>query len=196
MSLATVTPPEAAPVSLADAKAFVRVDFSDDDVMLAELIDAATEHVEEATGRQFMPATFMMTARCFPYDGGLLRLPRSPLIEVDSVAYRDRDGAVHTLVENVDYLVDDGAVPPTIEPVVRWPDTGDYPDAVQVTFAAGYASDGGSPPYYPIPARAQVAIKALVAWWYGQAEPVSDKPAHELPYHLTRLINGLRVWRL
>lgn len=194
MSLAVLTPPDATPVSLADQKAFMRVDHDDEDALISELIASATEHVEQATSRQFMPATYVMTARSFPYDCGMLRLPRSPLISVDSVSYRDRDGAVQTLVADVDYLIDDASNPPTIEPVVRWPATGDYPDAVQVQFQAGYL-DPGSPPAYPIPSRALVAIKALAAWWYEQREAASVTPAHEMPNHLGRLINGLRVWR-
>jgi len=193
MPLTLIEPPASLPVSLAEAKAFLRIEHAEDDALIENLIGAAVEHVEQATGRQFMPAEFMLTARCFD---PIVRLPRSPVLTVESVQYRDRAGNLQTLVENVDYLVDIAAEPATVEPVKSWPTVGDYPDAAQIAFTAGYAGDGGSPEVFPIPQRARVAIKALTAHWYEERAPVPDTPrVTEAPYHVTRLINGLRVWR-
>ena len=38
-------------VATSDQKSFMRVDFSDDDTLIAELIKVAQNHVEEYTGR-------------------------------------------------------------------------------------------------------------------------------------------------
>jgi uncharacterized phiE125 gp8 family phage protein len=195
MPLKLIEAPEAEPVTLAEAKAFVRVEQDAEDALFGTLIAAAREHVEQATGRQLVAATWELTLRCFPPDY-LVRLPRSPLIEVVSVKYRDRAGALITLTDEVDYLTDAAAEPGTVEPVKSWPATGDFPDAVQVRFTAGYPSDGASPPDHAanVPARAKVAVKALLAHWYENREAAGVAEVYETAYHVARLINGLRVW--
>lgn len=52
MGLQIITPPSGAPVSVEEAKKFSRVDFSDDDEVIETLIASATDHVQQATGRQ------------------------------------------------------------------------------------------------------------------------------------------------
>ena len=197
MPLATIVTATADPVTVEEAKSFARYPHSDQDALIAELVTAATEHVQQATGRQFVPATFALTLRCFPSDG-VIRLPRSPLIEVSYVKYRDRDGVEHTLVEDTDFLIDAAAVPPTVEPVKSWPTTGDYPNAVTIAFTAGYAGSEESPPDHAanVPARAKAAVKTLTAHFFEQREPTVFGTISSVPNHVDRLINGLKVWRV
>lgn len=188
MPTTILTPPSALPVSLAEAKAYCRVESDHEDALIADLIEAATAHVEQATCRALVERELMLTMRCFPLD--LFRLPWSPVLSVASVKYRDLDGVLHTLTADVDYLADLAAQPATVEPVRDWPATGPYPDAVQVTYTAGH---DGSP--LDIPQRARVAILALVAQWYDRRTPEGPPGSvAEVPYSVTRLINGLRVW--
>lgn len=195
MPLSLQTAAAVDPVTVAEVKAFARYPHDDSDDLFAGLIAAATEHVQMATSRQFVPATFTLSLRGFPLD--MVRLPRSPVMEVASVQYRDRDGTLVTLTADTDYLVDMAAEPATIEPVRSWPVTGDFPDAVQITFTAGYADDGNSPPDLAanVPARAKVAVKALAAHLFEFREPVVFGTVSSVPNHLGRLINGLKVWR-
>lgn len=195
MGLATIEPAEALPVTVAEAKSFARYPHDDDDALFAELIAAATDHVQQATSRQFVRAQFKLSMRDWPDD--VIRLPRSPVLSVDTVTYRDRDGATVTLTATVDYLVDLSAEPATVEAVRRWPVVADHPAAVEITFTAGYAGDGGSPEDMAanVPARAKAAVKALAAHWYEFREPVVLGTVSEVPRHIGRLIAGLRVWR-
>jgi uncharacterized phiE125 gp8 family phage protein len=91
MPLTIITPPAAEPVTVEEAKSFARVEDADEDALIETLITAAREHVEQATGRSFVVSTYGLTLRCFEPD--VIRLPRSPLVSVESVTYRDRDGA-------------------------------------------------------------------------------------------------------
>ena len=190
MPINIIAPPEDEPVTLDEAKAFARIEDDYEDELIETLISAAREFVENATGRSFIAATYLYTARGFDCD--LIRLPRSPLISVESAIYRGRDGAEHEL-ETIDYLVDTTAEPGTIEPIKCWPAMGDYPDAVKVRFVAGYETND-SPAQSTIPARALVAIKALVAHWYDNRGPIAEGGWNEAPFHVTRLISRLRVW--
>ena len=54
MPLQLVTPPAEEPVSLAEARLHLRVDFTDDDALITSLIAAARQAAETLTGRQFV----------------------------------------------------------------------------------------------------------------------------------------------
>lgn len=80
-----VTPPDILPVSLAEAKAHLRVDYDDDDGLILSLIRAAVDHLDGWTGilgrclvEQEWRQDFPAGATCFP-------LPLGPVISVTSV---------------------------------------------------------------------------------------------------------------
>ena len=197
MPLKIVTPPAAEPVTLEEVRDFARIDDSDQDSLLLGLITMAREQIEQATSRTFVETVWDLSLRDWPNGDGLIRLPRSPLINVAYVKHRASDGNLITLTENSDYLVDNAAEPGTVEPITSWPTVGSYPDAVQVRFTAGYQSTS-SPTLLVenVPHRARIAICALVAHWHEQREPILiDGRVAAVPMHVDRLINSLRVWR-
>ena len=57
-----VTPPAAEPVAVEDARAFLRVAGEDGDGLIARLLAAARERVEEETGRALLPQTWRLSA--------------------------------------------------------------------------------------------------------------------------------------
>jgi uncharacterized phiE125 gp8 family phage protein len=194
MPLTLVTPPDEEPVTLAEAKAFARIDVGDEDQVLMDLLKAAREMVEQATGRAFIDQTWRLTLRDWPC-GGFVRLPKSPLLEVISVVYRNTDGDYVTLQQDVDYHVDHASEPGAIDPGNgRWPTTGCYPDGVVITFRAGYV-DMVNSPSGDVPDRAKLAIKSLTGFWYDNREPVNiGNITTTLPLHVSRMIQSLRVW--
>lgn len=196
MGVVVVEPPQVQPVTVAEAKAFFRFPHDDEDALIAELIEAATESVEQQCGRVFVQRVMQATFRHFPV-GDVIRLRPAPLLEVESVSYRNPDGDVIFLDEGVDFLVDKSETLSEVLPLRSWPRTGDFPDAITISFIAGYPSDGGSPEDLTarIPAKAKAAIKALASHWFEQREPVAFAAAHEVPFHVRRLCNQLKVWR-
>lgn len=193
--LALITPPTVGAVSLDAMKSFSRFDLDDQDATFATLIEAATEHVQQATGRQFVQATFDLTLDGFPLWMPIY-VPRSPLASVTSVKYVDRADVEQTL-DSANYIVHTDREPGLIEPLITWPATAIREDAVTVRFVAGYPGVG-SPvdPAGAVPGRAKMAIMGLVAHWFEHREAgVAGTTVTEVPVHVGRLINGLRVWR-
>lgn len=177
--LITITPPASSPVSLTEAKEHARIDFPDDDFLVDTLLRAATEHVQAVLGRQLAPATYELHLAGFP--AGNIALPVSPVSTVTSITYRDRDGTDQTFTDWQAYLRKDA---PFIAPTTAWPATGTGPDAVVVTFDAGFDQ---------APERARVAIMSLVSHWYDTRQP-NEGNAREVPHHITRLLNTTRTW--
>src|SRR5271156_6631764 len=65
-----VTPPIQEPVSISDAKAFARIEFSADDAIVAGLIAAATEYAETATARTIAARVRTILFQGFQTSGG------------------------------------------------------------------------------------------------------------------------------
>ena len=74
MGLRVTTPPADEPVSLADARAHLRVDGTDEDALIGGLIVAAREYAEGFTGRRFVTTDMELTLEQFP-AGGIVRFP-------------------------------------------------------------------------------------------------------------------------
>ena len=103
MSLNVVTRPTVEPVTLAEAKEQLRLDFADDDGLLAGKLLAARHWVEGQTKRVLAQTTFdYFIDYKFPTRYGTYRidLPVNPVISVTSVSYVDSNGATQTWATN------------------------------------------------------------------------------------------------
>ena len=96
MSAILLTPPALEPVSLADAKHFLRVEHDDDDDVIAALIAGARVHVEAQTRRALIAQAWRLTRDVWPARGALPILP-VPLVAVTAVAVYRADGTMQTV---------------------------------------------------------------------------------------------------
>lgn len=138
-----ITPPADEPLTLEEVKANLRIVFADEDGDLLRMIRAARQMAEERLNRALMPQTLAFGADAFCT---VLKVPRPPLIEIDSLKYIDSDGVEQTMPD-ADYLVDGFADPPTISaaPGISWPSTRAQSNAVVVQYQAGYADAASVP---------------------------------------------------
>lgn len=137
MSLRLVEPATALAVTLAEAKAHLRVTESTDDTMITAMIHSAAAVAEQLTGRAIMEQVWELTLDNFD----AVVLTRPPVISVNSITYVDTAGVTQTLAASA-YRVrksDDFGFA-TVEPVygTQWPETLDDVDVVKVTFTSGY----------------------------------------------------------
>ena len=83
--------PAAEPVTLAEAKAFLRVDVTAEDAFITTLITAARLHVEGTTGRALISQTWRVGLDCWPESREVV-LPIAPLISISAITVFDDDG--------------------------------------------------------------------------------------------------------
>ena len=157
------TSPVSEPVTLSEAKLWLKVDYSTDDDLITSLIQAAREMVEDHTNRKLMPQTVTEKFNGFPTDN--IILSASVLSAVTSIQYTDEDGDTQTL-SSAKYIVQDYAMPPQISIAYgeTWPTTRQEADTVTVVYTVGYA-DADS-----VPEAIKNAIKMLVAYMYENRE--------------------------
>lgn len=128
------------PLSLADAKKHLRVDHTDDDGSISQMVDAAFDMIERRTGRAFRELSGQLKLRGFPEGGDPIYVPRPSLKAVSSITYKDQNNSSQTLSGSA-YQVLTAAVPGQVVPVygTSWPAALDHPESVVVTFTAGTA---------------------------------------------------------
>jgi uncharacterized phiE125 gp8 family phage protein len=148
-----ITPPPVEPISLAEAKAHLRVDHTDDDAMIEIYIRAAREYVEGPygfLGRALVTQTWRLTLDEFPDNEIQILLP--PLQSVVNIYYDDSAGNEQTIDSDL-YYVDTVSQPGWVVPIASasWPTPLDAINAVRIDFVAGYPVDtGASPPDYTV----------------------------------------------
>lgn len=165
MSLSLVTGPAAEPLTTAEAKAHLRVDFSTDDTLIDALVVAARRHVEHLTGRALINQTWDLKMDGFP-GCGEIRIPKGPLSSVTSISYTDTAGASQTWGAS-NYIVDTASDPPRIALAygVVWPSVRAIINPVTVRFVAGYGATSAS-----IPADILAALKLILGDLYENRE--------------------------
>lgn len=186
--------PGALAVNLIDLKNHLRLTTSDEDQLLTLYLRAATAVVEQKTRRALVSRGYRLELDEFPPSDEII-LPVGPVSAVSSVQYRDRSGALQTL-DTAIYHLD---VTPTLGRVARrhgatWPDTEPgRPDAVRVSFAAGYG-----PSYMAVPEALRFVVMLLTAHYYTNRSPVdaAGSAGQEIPLSLTYAMDAYRILSL
>jgi uncharacterized phiE125 gp8 family phage protein len=160
MSSILLTGPAAEPVTLVEAKAYLRVEHDDDDSVISALIAGARMHVEAQTRRALITQTWRLIRDYWPPEGRLPVVP-VPLSAVSAARVYDADGAAHAL--DLQAFSIDKAAAPAIIAFAPWslPMPGRHLAGIEVDVAVGY---GATPA--DVPQDLRQAVKLLVAHWY------------------------------
>jgi len=160
MSSILLTPPAVEPVTLADAKAYLRVAHADDDAVITALIAAARSYVEAQTRRALITQTWRLVRDAWPADGRIAALP-VPLIEIVAARVLDEDGTPHAI--DLQAFAADTAAVPAIIAFAPWSlaAPGRRVGGIELDIETGY---GDTPDDVPQPLRQ--AVRLLVAHWY------------------------------
>lgn len=190
-----VVGPTIEPLSLAEAKAYLRVVDNREDALITGFIKASRMLAEQETKQAFLTQTFRLSADGFEcaHDGQEFWLPRSPLIDVLHVKYLDADGALQTLDTTV-YDVDADAVPGRVilADTMSWPVTDYAPNSVQITFRAGYGAN-----VTDVPADIRSAIFMMVGHLYENRQvEVTGTITQAFDFAFNALLSGRKVYEV
>lgn len=158
MSAILLAGPAAEPLSLADAKAFLRVAHDDDDAVIAALIAAARSQIEAMTRCALLTQSWRLVLDRWP-DDGRVRLRFGPLRELAAV--RVYDGAGHTSAIDPAGFAIDAAAGIIAAPCWSLPLPGRSLAGIELDLALGFG-----PLPSDVPELLRHALRTLVAHWY------------------------------
>ena len=134
------TAPVTEPVTTAEAKLYLRVDFSDDDTLIATLITAARQRAEDIAGRAFISQTIAAWLDYWP-DDGVIRIKRGPVATVTSVAYYTSNNVLTTVsASNYVLIAQPQPARITLAYGQSWPTDLRSEAAIKITYTAGAAT--------------------------------------------------------
>lgn len=188
MILTVVDPPQAEPVSLAEARKHLRIDadMTDEDGLIQAWISAARQAAEQRTGRAFARQTLRYSRNSWPTERQIA-LPMAPLISVESVLYTTAAGEV-LLLPPEEYTVDTDSEPGRIvlAPGRYWPAVALADDRpIRITYQAGYEA---------VPKPAWAAMLLILGHLYEHREAVNiGNIVNEIPMSAQWLLDPLVV---
>ena len=190
MSLIMTGAPALEPVTLAEAKAHLRVDTTSEDTLLASLITTSRLQVEAILALALISQSW--TWRFDAWSRKNVTFPIGPVSSVASVRVQNSDLSYTTLGSST-YIVDGRAEPPRLIPVgCLFANPGVAALGIEIAFTAGYGATAAD-----VPAPLKQAILLLVAHWFENREPfVEGAMPKSFPDAVIGLLEPYRVRRL
>jgi len=182
MLLSPHTAPVTMPLTLAEAKAHLRVEHTEEDTLITALIAAATNEIQGRDGylrRALVTQTWDYYLSYFPVHERIC-LPLPPLQNVTHIKYFDGDNVEQTF-SAANYEVVTTAEQGYVQLAANasWPDSYERQQAVNIQFVAGYGAAAA------VPANIRAAMLIRIGELYanrGDAEWSDDmsKPVKRL----------------
>jgi uncharacterized phiE125 gp8 family phage protein len=190
MSSILLSGPAVEPISLAEAKSYLRVEHADADAEILALIAGARVHIEAQTRRALITQTWRLVRDVWPADGRIAVLP-APLRELLAARVVMRDGNQQT-IDLGRFTLDKAGAPAILAFDSAGMPLSDRPAAgIELDIEVGY---GDAPADVPEPLRQ--SMKSLVAHWYENRGISSGVQAEALPFTVNALIAPYRVLAL
>lgn len=177
--------PAVEPVSLDEARAFLRVDHTDDDEAIAALVAGARLHVEAQTKRALITQAWRITLDAWPADGRLPVLP-APLQMLTAARVYDADGEAQAL--DTQAFVPDLAGSALAFAPWALPMPGRSAAGIELDVRVGYGDAA-----IDVPEALRQAIRLLTAHWYDNRGLVAAGAVAALPANVTALIAPYRM---
>lgn len=192
MTSILLTGPALEPVTLAEAKAQLRVDGTDEDGLIQSLITAARLHTETLTGRALITQTWRMVLDNWPRTN-VLTIPLGPLQQVTELrVYEDED--VLVTIQPTEYLVETVGIPARLamRGHQNWPRPGRPIGGIEIDLTVGYGDLADD-----VPRSLRQAILQIVGHWFANREAVGlGVGAVHVPATVDALIAPHRAVRL
>jgi uncharacterized phiE125 gp8 family phage protein len=189
MSATLLIAPAQEPVSLDEAKSFLRIEHDADDAVIAALISAARSQIEAMTRRALMTQTWRFVCDRWPADGRF-KLNTGPLRALTAVRMYDAAG-VAASIATTDFVVD-AANAVIVGPRGTLSPPGRVSAGIEYDVVLGFGDEAAD-----VPAGLRQALRMLVAHWYENRGLVAiGQSVAMMPSTVTALIGAHRVLSL
>lgn len=194
MPLIRTADPAGPAVPMIELLEYLRVSSSDDQLVIAGMLSAATGWVEQWTERALITQGWRLVLDEWPRDG-IVPIDRTPVQAVMSVSYADPSGVTQSLQPD-DWELDSSNAPARLAPAPgkTWPHTAKRLAAISIDFTAGFG-----PSWNDVPETIRQAIFRLTAHFYDNRDTASISGSGgsvtDLPFHVKALLAPYRAWR-
>lgn len=154
-----ITGPAVEPVPLAEMKAWLRLDGTDEDSLVAALTTAARLLVEASAGRFLITQVWRVVRHAWPADG-VITAPYGPLSGLQTAQIFDAQGAAQTLSADL-FAVESAYEPGRLRVVGSPPVPGRRREGIALDLILGYGPTPGH-----VPEVLRQAVRLLVAHWF------------------------------
>jgi uncharacterized phiE125 gp8 family phage protein len=185
LSSILLSPPAVEPLSLAEAKAFLRVETAEDDALIASLIAAARLHVEARSGLALVSQSWRLLLDCWPQNGRVTVRP-APLKALIAARVLDFDGEGRALDAHA-FVPDAGAstlsfIPWTLPVPTR------LAAGIEIDVTLGFGDAASD-----VPEPLRLAVRLLTAHWYENRAAVAGETGAPFPPGAAALIAPYRM---
>ena len=171
----------------AQAKAHLKVDVSDDDTIIDNIVLAATQSCEIFTNQYFIDTVVTQYSDTW---SDIYQLYKSPVDSITHIKYYDSDDSLQTLSSS-NYILDGASKPARIGIAVdgELPNLSDRINAVEVKYTVGYGTASSD-----VPEGIRQAVLLTIGNFYQNRESViTGRTATELPLSSQYLLEQYKV---
>jgi uncharacterized phiE125 gp8 family phage protein len=191
MSSLLLTAPTVEPLSLVEAKGFLRIEHNDDDALIMALMSASRIHIETETRRALITQSWRIVLDAWPANGRLSVRP-APLRALTAVRVYDFNGNAHVLDLQA-FVLNFGASELAFMPWVLMQPTR-IAGGIELDVSLGYGDTA-----LDVPEPLRQAMRLLIAHWYenrGLVAPGFRISNATLPATVAALLAPYRVFSL
>ena len=169
-----VTGPASEPITLAEAKLYLRVDDSTEDALITAIITAARRKFENDTYHYLMPQTWELYLNQNEINSEQISINKSDITAISSVKYYDQSNTQQTLSTS-DYQTAIQGRPYSIQ-LTTVPQVYNRLEAMVIRFTLGYTNAAA------VPEDIKTAIKTLIGTLYENRQTiVTGTQVNEVP---------------